>query len=320
MKYTVYGSEELDNNIDNCMKKISKSMMQKLPHNEIAAIILGGGYGRGEGGFVIENGTEHLYNDFDMFILANNISRKRKRELTPIILEISEELTKEIGIDVDFSPIQNISTLEKAPYWMMWYDLKMGHQVILGDKNILNKLPNWKAEDMPMIEGLRLVLNRGAGLFQAGIKFRGDNLSEVDLRHLEKDISKAFMACGDMFLIAHKNFTHSYVGKIEAINKFKHVDIITDDDFVTHHIASINYKLKPDRADINQDSLKELYDKILLLYRKFWLFGFSILLDQKIENFVTCNRLLLSHGYKEPDDNSLLKNIVLNIKEIGMKN
>ena len=118
-RYTVYGSSQLDERIDADMETIRKSIFPIFEPQDLRAIILGGGYGRGEGGVFISEGTESLYNDYDMQIAVNHISHQKIHAYQQKVRDASHLLSRQIGIDVDFGPLLTPFKIKNAPFFMM---------------------------------------------------------------------------------------------------------------------------------------------------------------------------------------------------------
>jgi hypothetical protein len=315
--YTVYGDSAFDKKISTDMELVSKSILSVIPCDDIAAIILGGGYGRGEGGVVIKGNSMSLYNDYDMFLVTNDISKNKKKEYAEKVFEISEKLGEQIGVDVDFGPLKNISELRKMPFTLMYYELKEGHKVIYGDKNILDNLPLYSIGNLPTTEALNLMLNRGVGLMLAGERLKNKKPSQEDNEFIERNIFKAIMAAGDIFLMSEKNYSYSYVDRLNSIESFKDDPILLEDGFIDYYKMSINYKLQPEN---NFELLKERYLYTLKTFKKFYLFIFNYYWKSDFDNFTGYYKLLKTNGAAEYSCLNLLKNIYLNISEIGFSN
>ena len=140
-----------------------QTRLSKLGDN-LTALILGGGYGRGEGGVILVDGAEMPYNDLDLTLM---VGRKSKIPWTSL-QSVGNTFAKEFHIHVDFSRPLTIQDVEKWPNWLMWHDLVNGHVVLKGPSDILiSHAPLAVREQLPTIEGTRLLLNRGAGLLWA---------------------------------------------------------------------------------------------------------------------------------------------------------
>ncbi len=168
-KYTVYGD-----NVDvyikkNYLDKIIKSLVRDI--NPIA-IILFGGFGKGEGSVYFKDGNPVPYNDFDLYIVTKNklddkklnkISMNASREIGMGGLEIayypeeSYNSNKFFHVDVRCIPYDN---LDKLMSIQRYYELKYSSQIIYGNKNVLDKIKEIKYTDIPPSDGLRNLFNK----------------------------------------------------------------------------------------------------------------------------------------------------------------
>nr|MBC8452621.1 hypothetical protein [Spirochaetota bacterium] len=170
------------------------------------ALVLGGGYGRGEGACVIKEGKEALYNDLDLFMITADAL-----ELSDEIKHIAHRYEEILGIDVDIGRPLSLKELRTLPHQLMWQDLAAGHKVLAGDKDIITaNIPDWLGKPLPKGEALRLMLNRGSGLLQAVIqayeidKDKTHQLPDRDF--IRRNYHKCTLAFGDSLLITYENY------------------------------------------------------------------------------------------------------------------
>jgi len=134
-KLAVHASDEFNERLGEALNGIAKDCREALGDN-LCALILGGGYGRSEGGVIIDNsGKEMPYNDFDFTIIVKNPNEIPEGALK----EVSEKYEPILKIDVDFSRPLTINDVRNWPHILMWQDLLNGHMVIDGPEDILEK-------------------------------------------------------------------------------------------------------------------------------------------------------------------------------------
>lgn len=155
----------------------------------IRAVILGGGYGRGEGGATPEGKP---YNDLDFFVIADS---PRAADLFHLL---SRKWKEALGIDVDFHLVTDRNELYRNAGTLMMQELFAGYRVIYGDPDIFADAPVIPLKRLPWREGARLLLNRGTGLLLARRKL-ADN---IDPEFIRRNLYKAILGCGDALLIA----------------------------------------------------------------------------------------------------------------------
>ena len=108
--YTAAASAELAELLDRVRAGVAAEVAElHLP--KLAEVVLGGGYGRGEGGVWHTPQGDRLYNDLDFFVFSDHASKPERRAIEAALGPISERWEKKLGIAVDFSPVKNLSAL-----------------------------------------------------------------------------------------------------------------------------------------------------------------------------------------------------------------
>ncbi len=318
-KYTVYGDDAFDRKIDSLLGIVSARVIDAVGRDDLTALVLGGGYGRGEGGVLLNShGEMSLYNDFDIFVITSDISRLKRRHINRVLRNLSPELSITAGIDVDFSPAKNVSELDSCEFTMMWQELKHGHVVIYGQENILDRLPAFDLNNMPHEELARLMLNRGTGLLLARQRLRKSQLEGEDVDFIVRNIWKAVMACGDSYLALHHTYSHSYQRRSELFDAYKDAPEISA--FYQWYKSSIEFKLKPVMPE--KDKLQEMLNQAAEFFAKFYLYVFNICLGTQMLNFAQIQKAFYEHPPFAKNENlpQMLKNLIINILEVGPAN
>ena len=186
-RYTVDG-KTIDAVIDRHLEIINRGVLSVIGASELEAVILCGGYGRGEGGvFVGADGTESLYNDYDMFVIIKPVSGGRRALYQSRLKTLGHQLGGDFGIDVDFGPLKTLAQMKKAPFTLFNYELKYGHKVTFGNPDVLSVMPSWNGDDIAVMEAVKLLLNRGVGLFLSQEKLKG-GMNEADNEFVTRNI------------------------------------------------------------------------------------------------------------------------------------
>ena len=102
-KLTIVGSSKLEASLSLVLDNIAKNIQQRIDENLYEAVILIGGYGRGEGGVVIINNVEFPHNNFDFLVISKTISKDKEELLETQLSNIFNKHTKAINIEVEFS-------------------------------------------------------------------------------------------------------------------------------------------------------------------------------------------------------------------------
>lgn len=196
VRYSNGGSEAFEAKLGRILKELGERIAEAYGPNCVA-VVLGGGYGRGEGAAVLHNGQESAYNDFDLFVVV-----RKPMDIPPEVHAVTAEYEKQLGIEVDIGKPLVEANLSKLPHSLMWQDLLDGHKVLWGDERILTAGMKASMQDpLPQSEALRLLLNRGAGLLQAIMEAHNPSGKE-DEDFVRRNYQKCALALGDAALIA----------------------------------------------------------------------------------------------------------------------
>src|SRR6476659_2465910 len=101
-RFTIDGSLELERWLTELCEDAGNAVRKVVPPNVLEGMLLGGGYGRGEGGVLRTEGGDRAYNDLEFYLLLNGPSLLVERQYQPHLHECAEELSAEAGIDVEF--------------------------------------------------------------------------------------------------------------------------------------------------------------------------------------------------------------------------
>jgi len=166
---------------------------------KLAGVVLGGGYGRGEGGIRRTPEGDRLYNDLDFFVFARGANRREAARIDRELQLLAERCGKELEAAVDFGPVKNLAALRRVAATLMFQELRRGWRPVWGDADPTRFIPELAPEALPFSEAARLLLNRGMGLILAGerIAAGGD-----DPDFIMRNIHKAALGAGDALLLA----------------------------------------------------------------------------------------------------------------------
>jgi hypothetical protein len=192
----------LASDIDRFLEQLRAHLEKHGAQMGVVALVLAGGYGRGEGGvFIDERAAPRLYNDLEFYLFT-------KRGLTPALRHWIEETENAgraaFGIEVEVYPMR-ASALMAAPSSMFFYDLVTGHVIVHGPRDFLTNRSMARFHDpeiIPLHEATRLLFNRGAGLLFAGARLAGID-PDFDKGFIQRNHAKAKLALGDAVLVAN---------------------------------------------------------------------------------------------------------------------
>jgi hypothetical protein len=130
MRFTLDGSKSLERHLASICQKALELVEDCA--RRIDGLILGGGYGRGEGGVLRTEAGDQPYNDLDFYVFMPGTHWLNEKCHGRCLRQAGEELTSIAGIEVEFK-IESLAPLRRASISMFYYDLLAGHRRIKGD-------------------------------------------------------------------------------------------------------------------------------------------------------------------------------------------
>lgn len=213
--------------------------------DDLVALVLGGGYGRGEGGVVRDGGRERPYNDLDLFVIARTRDGVAAR-LAPIAARFEHRL----GIAVDFSRPQRPADVARWEPRLMWHDLVSAHTVLAGPADALLRLaPLSVFRAPPPVEASRLLINRGAGLIWALRVARGVE-SAPDPEFVRRNAAKAMLSAGDAVLLAAGAFTPRAADRAARLAKYTYMLGETGPELLDAYGIATRFRTRPDAVEV----------------------------------------------------------------------
>ncbi|MBI2110049.1 hypothetical protein HYT58_02675 [Candidatus Woesearchaeota archaeon] len=222
MRYTSGGGDadrEIQKYIDVAVEEINKA----VPN--VKAIVIYGGYGRGEGSVMKINGKVMPANDFDTYVIT-------EKKVKPEILDdIAVKCAKRWGskgipfnfFDKTWSFKNNfyldlkcltLEELKRLFPMIRYYELRNASNVVYGDPEVLKLIPDYKIEDIPLSEGARMILNR----MTHAVEYLSTAGKHDDLT-LSFFLAKAYWDSACALLLLNGNYSPSYRRRMEDFHK-----------------------------------------------------------------------------------------------------
>ncbi len=246
VRFTVDGSDALERRIAADVRKICDAAVSAAGPGNLTAVILGGGYGRGEGAVWREGGQEGVYNDYDFFLVAPSTSRRRNKRVAAAVRDAGKRLESEVGVHVDFGQPLPHSSLRHLPYELMLMELKMGHIVLHGPPDVLAAMPDYDPKRVPLVEGARLLMNRCVGLIQARMLLREKRTLAVEEQQFAiRNMYKALMAAGDAVLFVNEVYSPSYVRRGRIFEEITLKGVPRGEQLRDRYRDALEFKLRP---------------------------------------------------------------------------
>ncbi|HYI01101.1 hypothetical protein, partial [Hyalangium sp.] len=156
-RFTLRGSAAVEAQIAGIVRQAAAIIGARVRPDELRALALMGGYGRGEGGVERSGGSERPHNNLDFLLVINGTIRPGLKELLDRSLE---PLRRQYAVGLDLG-IVTARALRRAPCLVMWYDMRYGHKTALGDTAFLPSLTHFSREAIVPGDVRDLLVNRG---------------------------------------------------------------------------------------------------------------------------------------------------------------
>jgi hypothetical protein len=263
MKYTKF--KEADELVERYLDIIIKEIKQNCPG--LKAIILAGGYGRGEGAVEMVKGKPRLLNDLDMYLitkkqLSDSLLEKIGQKCSKMIGKGGKEYPENYDASFDFDTFFNVDLrglpvkrLKHLIPTVRYYEMKNGTRLLYGE-DVRKLIPEIKPENLPFSEGLRVLSNRMMNMFLSmNEEYLEKKPSKDQIGIINYYICKAYLSCSDALLLSVGKFAPSYSERAEIfIKEYSNLFPGLHKRFpeLRKKVESaISYKLNPDIKKIN---------------------------------------------------------------------
>lgn len=267
MHFTIHKNCRIDELVQSHLSIISNRLTREFPN--VVALILVGGFGRGEGGVIISQDNIRPVNDYDIvMIVENNTELQRLRE-------IRQALAQKLNIWwVDISVYQK-DKLRRLPFSMYVHDLKYGNYVFYGDKDITLLIPEMDSRKMPLVEvEIEFFTRMWCFLGPFSVEFLGRQLTSDEAFFLANQMSKALLTCSDAYLLLKGAYHHSYAERLERLTKLYpekkdlHPLIKWATDFKLRPATQIELNLIDMYFNVKKVYLETMFFFVCQMYRK----------------------------------------------------
>jgi hypothetical protein len=234
----------------------------------LRALLLVGGYARGEGGVVLRDGKPAPYNDYDLVAVVSGGGGR----LRSILRDEASAWTERLGVDVDVWPISQ-DQLGRVPRTLFWLDVAMGGVLVVhGDPGVIGRLRPPAPREVPLEECARLLANRAVGIALSNLEHStseeaalGPGLSAADRR--ARHGHKAVLACGDARLLAADHYAGSVSARLRSLEGLESSPAVGGALVCAYRDAS-RFRERPDLWSPGHEGLDRWYSDTSALVSK----------------------------------------------------
>ncbi len=315
-RFTIDGTDELEARLERFCHTVRFEISAIVPKRKLTAIVLGGGYGRGEGGVLRSETRDAPYNDLEFYVFLSGNRLLNERQFGRPLHELGKRLSAKARISVEFK-IDCIDRWRRGAVSMFNYDLACGNRVVFGGETIFSGCEHLQdAAAIPLAEASRLLFNRCAGLLLVREILRKPFPSGEDADFAVRNVAKVQLALGDVILTAFGKYHWSVLERGRRLAAFNFPDAISWlAEVRSLHQDGVRFKLHPCRATALEPTFEQDYLRLVDLARQVWLWLESRRLN---EAFLTASDYALGTIDKWPGT-AVWKNLFLTAKTFGPK-
>jgi hypothetical protein len=311
-RFTIDGSDELENQLAHICEEVLHGVSALIPACELEAILLAGGYGRGEGGVLTCADDQHPYNDMEFYVFVRGNRFLNERRFGHRLHELAEHLSSQAGIEIELK-IDSLAKLRSSPPSMFCYDLVTGHHWLAGHEALLAGTEHHReAGDIPLSEATRLVMNRGSGLLFAREVLERQEWTAENADFVARNIAKAELALGDAVLTVYGRYHWS----CRERNRRLH-DLVFEAPHLSKlrefHDRGVAFKLHPELATDHRELLRHRLDEVTHYAHDVFLW----LERRRLGKDFSDVRKYALHRVNKCPELSWVRNVLVNVKTLG---
>ncbi len=240
-RFTARGGEAVEQQLTTLVAEVAEVIASVAPSESYRAVLLIGGYGRGEGGVECRDGEELPHNNLDFLLISQGQSSEQREALKTAIDAKLKPISEREGIGLDLGII-TVEMLQHSSCLVMWYDMRFGHKTILGDGDFVPGLKQFDVQYIEPSDVRNLLVNRGTLFLINAMLLEKPLLSEGDRRTIVKHAVKGIIGYGDALLYSMGDYHWSYLEKQKRMRK--HTEVAAP--FRKLYDDALNFRFSPD--------------------------------------------------------------------------
>jgi hypothetical protein len=313
-RFTVDGSDGLESHLAQICRNVLGGVKSLIPATCLEALVLGGGYGRGQGGVLKTDGDDKPYNDLEFYVFVHGNAVLSEHRYHHALEELGNRLSPETGLHIEFK-VYSRKKLRRDRISMFTYDLAAGHKIIFGSEKIFEGCKHHLApENIPPHEATRLLFNRCSGLLLAGEFLRQAQPTAEDIDFIARNLAKAQLAFGDAALTVFGQYHWNCLTRNARINQLTVPESLPWIDAVRqYHSHGVEFKLHPSRETVSIRELQEQHANTTCLGLQLWLWVES----RRLNRAFACARDYAFSVFSKCPETTAWHNCLLNLKTFG---
>ena len=315
-RFTIDGNEALECHLAATCEKVAQGVQAIIAPEDLQAIVLGGGYGRGQGGVLKTSAGDQPYNDLEFYIFIHGHRLWNQHRFASQLNHFGESISPAAGLHVEFK-IDSCKKLSRAPVTMFSYDLVTRHRIVFGRADLFaNCRHHLDEKNIPVSEATRLLFNRCTGLLLAKEMLSQSSLTEEQSDFIGRNLAKAQLALGDAFLTVFGQYHWDVRERGVRLRNMLAPELPGWLETVReHHAEAVEFKLHPRRIFKSQKEFEREHQVVAGLALELWLWLESRRLNC---GFASVEQYALHPGAK-CFESPASQNLLLNLRTFGWR-
>jgi hypothetical protein len=308
-RYTVLEDPAADAAVQGVLDAIVDEVCAMMG-DRLQAILLLGGYGRGEGGVYRDGISYRLVNDLDLLVFVRDyLSGRARARLNQQLEALGRRLTPMAsGIKQIDLTVADTLALRFAPNLVVHYEVARGHQVIYGDVDLRKIMTRYDPRKLDPIDGAIYFYSRGSGLLLPALYFATDNLDNPEFQqNFQIEIQKGCQAMGDALLLLARQYHYSYRERLARFKRLDASSFRSMPEGLFNRIAPLyewatNRKLWPSFVWKGEPAMVQQWFAVRDVLGDFFCWYESVRLGRRFESWMRYSDHIREHGMGEPLD------------------
>ena len=262
-RFTIDGSDLLEAHLVSVCQCVVEDLKTLLPSSKFEALVLAGGYGRGEGGVLRTGRRDEPYNDLEFYVFLRGTPWVNARRYDRRLQNVGEKLSRKAGLHVEFK-IDSLAALRRRSISMFSYDLVSRHRALLGGPQVFAGCQHHlEATTLPAGEATRLLLNRCTGLLLAKLMLADYAAPDADQADfITRNLAKLRLGLGDAVLTALGQYHWSCLERHRRLQSLTGPDLPPEFENIRNGYArGVEFKLHPRKQTQSREALsREIQD------------------------------------------------------------
>ncbi len=255
---TYSNNKNVENFLHKVLEEVSHIFKDNFSYDQTAALILIGGYGRGEGGVVIENGVASAHNNLDLLYIHNG---RVSSKTVSLVNDLLQAISKKYNIGIDMFAI-NKQKLLNLNGLVIGYDMRHGHKTLLGDSSFLKEHKSFSIYNIDTTDVRQLIVNRGTLLLINRLLLQKESLTKKERKLIIKHAIKAIIGYGDALLYFNNIYHWSYAKKQSNMSESTSID----PKIKTLYSEAILFRFMPNYEEYLLKDLQSWNDELIEIF------------------------------------------------------